>query len=67
MLPDCIPVPREPTGERPRSGGDVEDSSLFSNIARRFRTPPLDDLGAAMMTGVTVGANYLLEGLWNES
>lgn len=55
MLPDFIPVPREPTGERPRSGGDVEESSLFSNMARRFRTPPADDDGAAMMTAVTVG------------
>lgn len=32
-------IPREADGDRPRSGGLVE-SSLFSNIARRLRTPP---------------------------
>lgn len=31
--------PIEPAGDRPRSGGLV-DVSLFSNIARRLRTPP---------------------------
>ena len=31
--------PIEPAGDRPRSGGLV-DTSLFSNIASRLRTPP---------------------------
>jgi hypothetical protein len=41
-------LPKVPAGERPLSGGDV-DSSLFSNIARRLRTPPLTERWAAMM------------------
>jgi hypothetical protein len=36
-------IPIDPAGDRPRSGGDVDVSSLFSNIARRFLTPPLED------------------------
>jgi hypothetical protein len=38
LFPDIVPM--DPAGERPRSGGDMDDSSLFSNMARRFRTPP---------------------------
>jgi hypothetical protein len=45
LFPNFVPI--EPAGDRPRPGGDIVDSSLFSNIARRFRTPP------DMMTDVT--------------
>jgi hypothetical protein len=38
LFPDIVPM--DPAGERPRSGGGMDDSSLFSNMARRFRTPP---------------------------
>ena len=37
LFPNFVPI--DPAGDRPRSGGDIDDS-LFSNIARRFRTPP---------------------------
>ena len=37
-----LPELAELLGDRPRLGGDVDWSGpLFSNIARRFRTPPL--------------------------
>ena len=41
----CLLLPElmEPLGDRPRLGGDVDRSPLFSNIARRFRTPPLPE------------------------
>lgn len=50
----------DPAGERPRSGGDIEDSSLFSNIARRFRTPP-DMTKAVQVNGQL--ARYIINDL----
>lgn len=40
---EAADVPIEPVGERPLSGDSMadEESSLFSNIARRFRTPDM--------------------------
>jgi hypothetical protein len=55
LFPDIVPM--DPAGERPRSGGDMDDSSLFSNMARRFRTPP------DMMTDVQnreLGSSFVL-------
>ena len=37
----CIPM--TPAGDRPLSGGGGAVSSLFSNMARRLRTPPLTE------------------------
>lgn len=64
----------DPAGDRPLLGGEVEDGSgfLFSNIARRFFTPPLlpEVRGVAMLgrgrlplSGGGGGGNLGVEGV----
>ena len=51
-----FPELTEPLGDRPRLGGDVDWSApLFSNIARRFRTPPLPVFADMTVRKVSVG------------
>jgi hypothetical protein len=59
IFPNIVPI--DPAGERPRSGGDIDNSSLFSNIARRFRTPP------DMMTDVTAAKTRLALRIYYET
>jgi hypothetical protein len=54
------PLLRAPAGDRPRTSGEAGSLVLFSNIARKERTPPavpFDDMSWTVASGTSSDAS----------